>query len=72
MMTVDQIMQQLGGFTKVANAIKAPVTTVHSWKRANFIPEWRHAALLALAKKNRVPLSAADFPPPPPRKDKAA
>jgi len=64
MMTVEQIMEHLGGFKKIAKVTGFPVTTVHSWKRNEFIPTWRRPALLEMAAKMGNPLSEADFPPP--------
>ena len=61
-MTAEQILDSLGGFTKVARDTGTPATTVHSWKRSGFIPEWRRPQLLALAKKAKVPLTEQDFP----------
>ncbi len=61
-MTVEQILDALGGFTKVAKDTGTPITTVHSWKRVGFIPEWRRPQLLALAKKAKVSLTDRDFP----------
>jgi hypothetical protein len=62
MQTVEGILTQLGGYATVASAANIPATTVHSWQRSNFVPEWRRPALLALAKRKRVPLTDADFP----------
>lgn len=61
-MTVDQILETLGGFSNVAKETGIPLTTVHSWKRVGFIPEWRRPALLAMAKGCKAHLSEADFP----------
>lgn len=72
MMTVDQIMDELGGFAKIADATGIPPSTVHSWKRSGFIPEWRRPALVALAKKAKKPLSLQDFPEKPARTANAA
>lgn len=63
MQTVALIIEHLGGTSKVAADINLPLTTVHSWERANSVPEWRRPALIALAKKRRKPLTLSDFPP---------
>lgn len=63
MHTAAFIIDELGGTSKVAADIGLPLTTVHSWGRANFIPEWRRPALIKLAKKRRKPLALDDFPP---------
>lgn len=62
MQTVEDILSKLGGYSVVAEKVKAPATTVHSWQRTNFVPNWRRPALIALAKRAKVPLSDADFP----------
>lgn len=61
-MTADQILDALGGWRKVAKDAAIPPTTVHSWKRVGFIPEWRHPQLLALAKRRKVAIRPDDFP----------
>jgi hypothetical protein len=62
MATVSEIIEALGGATAIARAIDVPVTTAHSWKRANYVPAWRVPALLTLAKKLGKPITAASFP----------
>ena len=62
MQTVAQIFDKLGGHAAVAEKTGIPLTTVHSWKRANFIPEWRRPAVLAVAKKAKVVVTDSDFP----------
>lgn len=59
---VSEIIEALGGATAIARAIDVPVTTAHSWKRANYVPAWRVPALLKLAKKLGQPVTAASFP----------
>jgi hypothetical protein len=63
MKTADDIIRALGGYTAVAREMGLFKTTVHGWKRANFIPEWRRAKLLEIASAKSVALSTADFPP---------
>ena len=72
MQTVEGILNQLGGYATVASEENIPPTTVHSWQRSNFVPEWRRPTLLARAKKKRVELSEADFPERPARQSTAA
>lgn len=60
MMTAEQIIDALGGTVEVAKAIKAPPSTVSSWKGAKGgIPHWRMPAILRLAKRRGVQLNAA-------------
>ncbi|WP_158212142.1 carph-isopro domain-containing protein [Sphingomonas dokdonensis] len=51
MMTVPDIFEQLGGVSAIAAETGIPLTTVHSWKRAGFVPHWRIDVLVALASK---------------------
>jgi hypothetical protein len=62
MASTPEIIETLGGATFVAREIGAPTTTVHGWKRAGYVPAWRVPALLALAKKQKKSITAADFP----------
>ncbi|MDH4746652.1 helix-turn-helix domain-containing protein [Sphingomonas sp. CBMAI 2297] len=62
MATVPDIIQQLGGVTAIANETGIPLTTVHSWKRARFVPAWRVPALVELAARKGCALSDQDFP----------
>jgi hypothetical protein len=60
--TAQEIIDRLGGSAEVARETGFPLTTIESWKGANFIPEWRRDALLALASRKSKPLSTVDFP----------
>ncbi|WP_394658446.1 carph-isopro domain-containing protein [uncultured Novosphingobium sp.] len=62
MQTVPLILEELGGVTFVANETGIPLTTVHSWKRANFVPRWRVQPLVDLAEKLGKPITADCFP----------
>lgn len=62
-MTVSDIMDKFGGLSAFAANIGVPVSTAHSWKTNNYIPEWRQAAILSLALDRGIALSTADFPP---------
>lgn len=64
MATARDIIDQLGGSASIAKATGFSLTTVNSWKDANFIPDWRRDALLSLAGEAGVKLKAADFPTP--------
>lgn len=72
MRTVPDIIDELGGATAISNGTGLPITTVHSWKRAQFVPDWRRPALIAFARKVGKPLSASDFPDARPNEVKAA
>jgi hypothetical protein len=61
-MTVADIIEKFGGTSAFADALSAPISTVHSWKRSNYIPPWRHRYVLELALERSIPLSTADFP----------
>lgn len=51
----DQVIDALGGTTEVANAIEAPTSTVHSWRKIG-IPSSRLAHLRLIAKDRGVAL----------------
>lgn len=59
---VADIFDALGGATVISNESGIPLTTVHSWKRAGFVPNWRVPALIGVAAKLGKPLSATDVP----------
>lgn len=63
-MTADEIIQMLGGDSKVARFADWPVSTVNSMRVFNSIPRWRREALLRMAMELGKPLSATDFPSP--------
>ncbi|WP_370655234.1 carph-isopro domain-containing protein [Sphingomonas aurea] len=44
-------MDALGGVTAVANECGLPLTTVHSWKRAGYVPAWRVPELVRVAER---------------------
>ena len=60
--TVPDIIEELGGATAISNETGIPLTTVHSWKRARFVPRWRVPALVELAQRLGKPISEASFP----------
>jgi len=60
--TVPEIIEELGGATAISNETGIPLTTVHSWKRARFVPRWRVPALVSLAQRLGKPISEASFP----------
>lgn len=60
MKTAADIIEALGGAAAIARKTGFPLSTVASWKPANFIPEWRRPALIKLGKGKVV---ASDFPP---------
>lgn len=80
-MSAKEIIKARGGYRAVAAALSTPrkpfpVTTVHSWYRADRLPPWREEAVLAIplnpertAKPKRRAAAAGracspDFPPP--------
>jgi len=62
MLTAAEIIDRLGGSSKVSQETGFPVTTVHSWARSNSVPHWRRPPLIELAARNGWKLTAADFP----------
>ena len=62
MRTAAQIIDVLGGSAEIARDTGFPITTIESWKKAGFIPEWRREPLLSIALRKSVALGATDFP----------
>ncbi|MFS0737537.1 hypothetical protein ABC347_10850 [Sphingomonas sp. 1P06PA] len=55
---VAEIFEGLGRPTHVAADLGFPVQTVHSWKKKGNIPGWRRPAVLDLARRRNLALSA--------------
>lgn len=62
METVPDILDALGGVTAVSNETGIPLTTVHSWKRAGFVPKWRIPTLVTLAQRLGQQVTEDSFP----------
>ena len=68
MATANDILDRLGGLTSVARELSertgrtVPLTTVQGWRDANYFPEWRRDALIALAAGKGVDLTISEFP----------
>lgn len=63
MHTVTDIIDKvLEGPTVISKETGIPLTTVHGWKRAQFVPAWRVPTLVDLANRKGKPLTEADFP----------
>lgn len=66
----DRLIDALGGTTEVAELVKAPTSTVHSWRRKGLSPSrLDHLKLAAAAAGKTVDW---DDPRPPLRQDVAA
>lgn len=61
-MTAFEIIERFGGPSRLSEGLGIPLTTVHRWGRANYIPQWRQPKLLELAVEQSVPLAVTDFP----------
>jgi hypothetical protein len=72
MATADHIIATLGGSAELARHTGFPLTTIESWKGANFIPEWRREKVIACAETKGVTLRWADFPSPDQRVSRAS
>jgi hypothetical protein len=70
-MTVQDLLNQLGGTAKVSRALNLPLTTVAGWGQTNSIPKWRLPRLAELAISQGVAMPA-DFGPARPRQKKVA
>jgi len=62
MLTVIQIIEMLDGPASIARDTGIPLTTIDSWKRNGFVPEWRRAPLVDLAERRGKKLRLTDFP----------
>ena len=49
-----QVIAKLGGTVAVADALKRPYTTVHSWQQRGWIPPAAWVDLVEVARANRV------------------
>jgi hypothetical protein len=61
-MTASDIIDRFGGTSALARLLDAKISTVHSWRRTNSIPEWRQEKILQIAVAKGITLSTADFP----------
>jgi len=61
-MTASDIIDKFGGTSALAQLLDCPISTVHSWKAENRIPEWRQDKILQIAVSKAIPLSTTDFP----------
>jgi hypothetical protein len=61
-MTASDIIDRFGGTTALARLLDAKISTVHSWRVTNSIPEWRQEKILQIAVAKGFVLSTADFP----------
>lgn len=61
-MKASDIIALFDGPTRLSETLGLPLSTVHRWGRANFIPEWRQPKLLELAASRNLALSTTDFP----------
>lgn len=61
-MKASDIICKFGTIADLAKELGVPMTTVSSWGRANYIPDWRQPKLLELAAKRGEALSTTDFP----------
>lgn len=52
-MTVSDFIKEFG-VAKLARELSLPITTVHSWRRRNNIPDWRMGDVLKVAHANGV------------------
>lgn len=62
MRAISDIIEELGGATRVSAETGIPLTTIYSWKRNGSIPRWRIPALVSLAEKLGKAITDASFP----------
>jgi hypothetical protein len=63
-MTASDIVDRFGGTSALAKLLDAKVSTVHSWRATNSIPEWRQEKILQVALTEGIELATTDFPAP--------
>lgn len=63
MTTASDIIDALGGSAALSRETGFPLTTIESWKAANFIPEWRQSAILEVAASRKPAVCIKRFPP---------
>jgi len=61
-MKASEIIALFDGPTALSKCLGLPLSTVHRWSRANYIPEWRQPRLLELAVERQIALATSDFP----------
>lgn len=71
-MTVDQIIESLGGTNEVARHFGREPSVVTSWRRVGYVPHWHVGPLVEYAKSKDVALAAGDVPVREQRKTKQA
>jgi fermentation-respiration switch protein FrsA (DUF1100 family) len=54
------ILDAFGGVGPLADAIGAPYSTVHTWKRLDAVPRWRMTDIEKAARKRRIKLPSAE------------
>jgi hypothetical protein len=63
-MKASEIIDRFGGTSALAQLLDLQISTVHSWRASNSIPEWRRERILEAALSLNIPLSTTDFPLP--------
>lgn len=59
---MSSVFQKFDGIRPMAAKLgDVPPSTVKSWHAKGQIPAWRHASILAAAKKHGIPLSADEL-----------
>lgn len=54
------IVDAFGGVGPLADALGAPYSTVHTWKRLGVVPLWRMTDIRAAARRRRIKLPETD------------
>jgi hypothetical protein len=56
-MTDGELIKEVGGATVLANELKIPVPTAHSWLQKDKIPSWRMEHVLTVARAKGIDVS---------------
>ncbi len=62
-MDILTVINAFGGVNKLADALGAPYTTVHSWERKRHAPHWRWPQIREAASVHGIELPDESDPP---------
>ncbi len=71
-MSINQVIDKLGGTTAVARHFNRQPSVVHGWRTAGSVAHWWVEPLLTLAQSKDVALLRSDIPVTPPKNVRAA
>lgn len=54
--TITEIITAFGGLTPMSQATGLGITTIFQWEKRGNIPDWRHDAIIKVARKKKITL----------------